>query len=178
MGEVTAGNQGWGRILRWPLLALIALPGVCPAQTLPSSSREQPTSNAVIYVTEIRPQSEYARWYAAAERCLGMQGAYAKVHWFIAPGPWSDGQHGDGLTYGAWRPPHKIILNRPEALDSTLVIHEAVHDILGSNAIDQGRDEDKGHPSPYFDGRCTYRHHPEPPKPGRSLAAKTNGEDA
>jgi hypothetical protein len=159
MAEMTAVNKGWGRILRWPLLALIALPGVCSAQMLPSSSREQPTSNAVLYVTDIRPPSEYARWYASAERCLGMQGAYAKVQWFVAPAPWSDHRHGSGLTYAAWRPPHRIILNRPDALDSTLVIHEAVHDILGVNGIDQGRDEDQGHPMPYFDGRCTYRYH-------------------
>jgi hypothetical protein len=44
-------------------------------------------------------------------------------------------------------------------MDSTLVIHEAVHDILGVNGIDQGREEDQGHPLPYFDGRCTYRYH-------------------
>jgi hypothetical protein len=141
------------------LLALIALPGICPAQTMSSSIMGRPTSNAVVYVTEIRPQPEYARWYASAERCLGMQGAYDKVQWFVTPNPWSDHRHGNGLTYGVWRPPHKIILNRPEALDSTLVIHEAVHDILGANGIDQSRDEDQGHPLPYFDGRCTYRYH-------------------
>ena len=27
MGEVTAVNRGWGRMLRWPLLALIVLLG-------------------------------------------------------------------------------------------------------------------------------------------------------
>jgi len=32
---------------------------------------EQQRANRII-----RPQSEYARWYASAERCLGMQGAY------------------------------------------------------------------------------------------------------
>ena len=159
MGEVTAVNKGWGRIPRWALLALIALPGVCSAQLLPSSSSEHPTTNAVIYVREIRPQSEYARWYASAERCLGMRGAYAKVQWFVAPAPWSDHRHGSGLTYAAWRPPHRIILNRPDAMDSTLVIHEAVHDILGVNEIDQDREADQGHPMPYFDGRCTYRYH-------------------
>jgi len=159
MDQFTAVNQGWRRILGLPLLALIALPGICPAQMLTSSSREHPISNAVLYVTEIRPQSEYARWYASAEHCLGMQGAYAKVQWFIAPAAWSDGRHGKALTYGAWRPSHKIILNRPDAMDSTLVIHEAVHDILGVNGIDQDREEDQGHPMPYFDGRCTYRYH-------------------
>ena len=159
MGEVTAMNKGRGRIPRWPLLALIALPGICSAQMLPSSSRERPTRNAVLYVMEIRPQSEYARWYASAEHCLGLQGAFDKVQWFIAPAPWSDGRHGNALTYGAWRPPHRIILNRPDAMDSTLVSHEAVHDILDVNGIDQGREEDQGHPLPYFDGRCTYRYH-------------------
>jgi hypothetical protein len=152
----------WGCVLltSFPvLLALIALPGTSAAQTMSSSVVGRPASNAVIYVTEIRPQPEYARWYSSAERCLGMKGAYAKVQWFVTPGPWTDHQHGNGLTYGVWRPPHKIILNRPEAVDSTLVIHEAVHDILGANGIDQSRDEDQGHPLPYFDGRCTYRYH-------------------
>ena len=175
MGEVTAVNKGPGRILKWPLLALIALPGVCPAQILPSSSGDQPMRNAVIYVTEIRPQSEYARWYASAERCLGMRGAYAKVQWFVAPAPWSDGRHGNDLTYGAWRPPHKITLNLPEAMDSTLVIHEAVHDILGANGIDQSRDEDQGHPPPYFDGRCTYRYHPRIVPDGEMISDITLG---
>ena len=46
MDEVTAVNKGWGRMLKWPLLALIALPGVCSAQMLSSSSKAQPTSNA------------------------------------------------------------------------------------------------------------------------------------
>jgi hypothetical protein len=159
MGKVTAMNKGRSRISGWTVLALIALPGVCHAQILTSSSREHPTSTAVLYVTEVRPHSEYARWYADAERCLGMQGAYAKVQWFVASAPWSDGQHGNALTYAAWRPPHRIILNRPDILDSTLVIHEAVHDILGVNGIDQDKEADQGHPMPYFDGRCTYRYH-------------------
>src|SRR5262245_599532 len=106
------------------LLALIALPGISAAQTVSSSVAGRPTSNAVIYVTESPARSEYARWYASAERCLGMKGAYNKVQWFVTPAPWSDHQHGNGLTYGVWRPSHKIILNRPEALDSTLVTHE------------------------------------------------------
>jgi hypothetical protein len=154
-------NKVWGCVLLTilVLLALIALPRSCRAQMLASSSREQPTNNSVIYVTEIHPRPEYDRWYASAERCLGLRGAYTKVQWFVAPSPWSDHRHGNGLTYGVWRPPHKIILNRPEALDSTLVIHEAVHEILDANGIDQSREEDQGHPFPYFDGRCTYRYH-------------------
>jgi hypothetical protein len=154
-------NRVWGCVLLtfFPVLLALALPGTSAAQTMSSSVMDRPASNAVIYVVEIRPQPEYARWYSSAERCLGMKGAYAKVQWFVTPGPWTDHRHGNGLTYAVWRPPHKIILNRPEAMDSTLVIHEAVHDILGANGIDQSRDEDQGHPLPYFDGRCTYRYH-------------------
>ena len=84
------------------------------------------------------------------EKCLGLRGDFSKVQWYITPQPWVDGLHGAAVTYGLWRPPHRIIVNAPDVLDSALVSHESVHDILGSNGL---QSPENPHPKPFFGPR-------------------------
>jgi hypothetical protein len=126
---------------------LLFLPAdLAQAQMIPAQG-EGFRSAGVIFVSDLTAPPEYARWYAAMERCLGMKGDYAKVQWYSTPAPWSDGRHGNRLTYGLWRAPHKIVLNAPGVLDSMLVSHEVVHDIVGTHGL---QSPERPHPTPFF----------------------------
>lgn len=140
------------------LLAALAAP--CAAQgpvaaILPAPARAQ----AIVYVAQIPPDSvppEYARWYAWAEHCTGLKGDYAKVRWYVTPAPWSDGLH-KGPTFGMWQKGHRITINYPEHMDSTLVIHESIHD-LSSYYADLYPDSIP-HPKALYNGVCATEFH-------------------
>jgi hypothetical protein len=128
-------------LLRW------ALPWLAAACMHNPTAVYAQTKAPMLLIREITPPPPYAQWYAAMERCAGLKGAFVAVRWFVTPTPWVDGQHGNDSTYGmTYR--HHIVLNLPEALDSTLVSHEALHDILSYHPqmwIDAGP-----HPAPWF----------------------------
>jgi hypothetical protein len=127
----------------------------CTAQMTPASMpAETRLITPVLYVTRVAPPSEYARWYADTERCVGLKGNYQKVRWYMAPSAWTGP---NGITYGMWQDGHRITLNLPEAMDSTLVMHEAMHDILAVNDLD---DPKEPHPPAYFGAdKCVFRFH-------------------
>jgi len=98
-----------------------------------------------VYVQRFLPPPIYAQWYASMERCAGLRGDFNRVTWLVTPLPWRDGNHGLDSTYGAtWD--HHILVNALEALDSVLVSHEALHDILSYHDIHN----DASHPFPWF----------------------------
>ena len=123
-------------------------------------------ASAVIYVVDLTPPPEYARWYRAAEVCIahlagGRQllnwqetilrpGNYKRVRWYLTAKPWTDHRH-PGVTLAAWRPGHRITMSRHYAADSAVVMHEAIHDILAYNGLNDDRTP---HPMPWYDGRC------------------------
>lgn len=128
----------------------------CHGQMTPATTPSAARTTAVVFVTRIEAPPEYARWYAATERCAGLTGDFSKVRWYLTPTPWT-GQSG-GSTYGMWQDGHRITLNKPEAMDSNLVMHEVMHDLLDSNGKSDPRD---AHPEAYFGPtRCVYRFHP------------------
>jgi hypothetical protein len=142
-------------------LALIA--GELWGQTAQSGPHNGPVSPSLYVYRIANPPADYARWYKAMERCSGMKGAYRRVSWLMVSAPWLTGQR---RTHGSWEGNNdngaaRIVVNREEWLDSTLVTHEALHDILWRNgfrmpplpptATDTDSIEAK-HPKPY--GRC------------------------
>ncbi len=129
----------------------------CAGQMTPASvPNEAKRLTPVLYVTRLDSvPPEYARWYAATERCAGLRGDYAKVRWYLTPGPWTGL---NGPTYGMWQDGRRITLNKPEWMDSTLVMHEVMHDLLSANDLTDPTD---AHPPAYFGpGKCVYRFHP------------------
>lgn len=124
----------WRWVLPWLVFACMHTPRVVHAQS------------GVVMVRRIAPPPEYARWYRAMERCAGLRGDFKAVRWFVTPLPWLDGRHGNDSTYGiSWG--KNILVNEREAMDSTLVSHEALHDILRYHNIPNKSD----HPFPWFD---------------------------
>lgn len=127
-----------------------------------------------LYVWRLVPPPEYQRWYQAMEKCSGMKGAYKRVSWLMVAAPWIDGQR---HTHGSWQGDNdngtaRITVNALESQDSTLVTHEALHDILWRNGWkmpalpDWASDTDSieaKHPKPLF-GTCapTYYEDPRP----------------
>ncbi len=111
---------------------------------------------SVLYVALVNEDSvpaQYRGWYADAERCSGLRGEYESVKWFTTPHPWGD------TTWAMWQPPHRITINREDALDSAIVFHEALHDILSYQRLYQ---QNEAHPSSWYGpGRCSSRsyHH-------------------
>jgi hypothetical protein len=118
-----------------------------------------------LYVYRIdKPPVQYAEWYRSMEKCTGMKGSYRRIKWLMVQAPWITGQR---KTHGSWQGDNdngtaKVVVNAEEWMDSTLVTHEALHDILWRNgftlpdlppwATDTDSIEAK-HPKPWF-GRC------------------------
>lgn len=147
-------------VLAWWFLlgALLVLVSPLHGQMVPSSDAEgMPAVSGVVYIQKLTPDTSYARWYHDMERCIGLEGDYAAVLWFVTPRPWIDGRHGNDSTYGLYWSPHRIILNSPERLDSALVAHESLHDIL---AYHKEYADSEPHPkSVYGKGKCAEEFH-------------------
>lgn len=115
-----------------------------------------------LYMNRFIPPDSYARWYKAAEDCTHMRGDYERVEWLMVQAPWLEGQW---KTLGSWEWMSlgyaRIVVNRQDWMDSTLVMHEAIHDILWRNGwrpqvaagISSKDSLIARHPSPPFD-RC------------------------
>lgn len=136
------------------LVLILALPLYACAQSLSSPAiYAHPTLTPAagpLMITQFLPPAEYARWYANMESCLGLDGQYAAVRWFVVPSPWKGSDQVRGLTHGAYIGSHRIIVNAQEWSDSVLVEHEAIHHILDT----QGLSGKESHEMPYFDGTC------------------------
>lgn len=143
---------------QWPL------PGVA-SQWPPQPDVGEPHIGKVLpglYIRRFNPPEEYERWYHAMEKCVGARGDYRKVEWLVVAAPWLDGQR---RTHGSWESKNgreRITVNAQEWLDSTLVMHEAIHDILWRAGwrrpplADSATDTDSilaQHPTPPFE-RC------------------------
>ncbi len=137
---------------------LLALASDTAAQSPSTALQGAVWITPVLYVERITAPPEYARWYAATETCAGLKGDYAQVRWLVTPAPWMGV---NGTTFGMWQKGHRITLNAPERMDSTLVMHEVMHDLLEVNGLNR---PDDPHPEAYFGpDRCVYRFHPGGP---------------
>ncbi len=111
---------------------------------------------AVLYVARVPDDSipeQYRGWYADAERCTGLRGDFGKVKWFTTAHPWH--KTPKDTTWALWQEPHRITINAEGWMDSTLVVHESIHDILSYQRLyEQG----EAHPATWFgEGKCANR---------------------
>lgn len=99
--------------------------------------------------TEYIPFTVYKEWWADVERCSGLKGDFAKVHWFATPDV--SILYGDIGATGVWSRPHSIYVAAPIA-DTTwqivtnpingtptdyrrfVVQHEMLHDLIQSGS--------------------------------------------
>lgn len=88
-------------------------------------------------VRAFSPPAVYADWHAATEACSGLAGDFAAIEWFLASWITIDGS----IAYGAWRPPHEILIVSGYQDDDYTVQHEMLHDLLGG---------DRDHTSPQW----------------------------
>lgn len=98
---------------------------------------------------KILPPPSYRAWYDLAEHCSGLAGNFDRVRWYRydgtrVPKGWGVGAEAEAST---WHDQHKIAIAEPFLMDSTTVIHEALHDLLSVG----------GHPAEYFGvgGKCS-----------------------
>lgn len=97
------------------------------------------------HATELSPDANRQRWYAQSAKCLGIDTTYdLKLRYFTGakiPASW---QPASGTFIGYTSPAdHLILLATSWAHDSTLIVHEQLHDRFGG-----------GHPQRLFSGRC------------------------
>lgn len=85
------------------------------------------------------PPEDYAAWWEATETCSELAGDFEALEWFLATWITQDGS----IAYGAWRPPHRIVIVRGYEDDELIVRHEMLHDLLSG---------DPDHSSPLWAG--------------------------
>lgn len=104
---------------------------------------------------ELQPDSARATWWTNAAHCLKLTAPYdVKLRYFVGddiPSSWDAVDEG-GITIGYTDPrDHLILLAHGFDTDSTVIVHEQLHDYLGKG----------GHPAKYFGDsvaeRCGYR---------------------
>lgn len=93
------------------------------------------------FVAEIRdreafdPPTSYRAWWAATETCSGRSGRVERIEWFLATSIVSNG----ALAFGAWTPPHQIVIVSGFENDETIVRHEMLHDLLDGDSEHRAR---------------------------------------
>jgi hypothetical protein len=84
----------------------------------------------------IGPPPQWIHWYHVAEDCSGRTGNVDRVRWYLYPGDLIPRNHTTQRREAAavtWTQAHKIAIAEAYELDSVTVIHESLHDILGSH---------------------------------------------
>lgn len=145
------------------LLALLLLLPAC------SGCHHEAWPDKPIAPREFSPPANYRDWYGEAEKCVGMKGDYDKVHWFVNPTPWGHTTFAQFYVYRdslGFPRQEEITISVGLWLDSMIVIHESIHDILWRNGW--SAPSTKGvslsqleHPSPPF-GKCAPANYPWP----------------
>jgi hypothetical protein len=133
------------------------------------------------YITRFVPPAEYRTWYMDAAKCADLPpGDYDSLEWYVVPSPW--GAPGK-KTFAEWRTHARhgelrisdplrsateavvsyhryIVVNAEEWRDSSLVMHESLHDILWMSGWRPADTTAAAmHPRPPFD-RCAPAVHP------------------
>ena len=72
------------------------------------------------------PPVTYAAWWTATETCARASGQLDRIEWYLATSIVVDG----ALAFGAWTPPHEIVIVSGYETDETIVRHEMLHDLL------------------------------------------------
>ena len=100
---------------RWSLTLLVAGMACVPFY---------PPSGAI----RIDPPPRFERLYAEMETCLGRQGDFAAVRWWMVPG--YAFRREDWLYEALWSPGHHITLSAWNAYhNDALIRHEIAHDL-------------------------------------------------
>jgi len=92
---------------------------------------------------EIPIDSSYIAWWNRGSACIGIHAPYdQRLRYFVGnlvPKTWGAEPHGDYLAYTNL-PDHEILFAPGFEMDSTIVVHEQIHDYLKLG----------GHPQKYF----------------------------
>ena len=102
---------------------------------------------------ELPTNTNYIRWWAQSAACLGLPAASydARLRYFVGPTvPHEWTVYADkGKTFRGYvnAEYHFILLSARDKNDSTVIVHEQLHNYFGTGALDN-------HPKNYFDGRC------------------------
>lgn len=139
------------------LLTLLGLLGACAgcATTEPSSLDPLGTAaseatffaaadGTTVVAYRLTPSATLMRWYHQVERCAQLAGHVERVKWYVTPRV--------GVNrVGEWRSPHTILLEAAVLTDSSVVMHETLHDLLYQHGWRPAPDDTSGgHPAPYF----------------------------
>lgn len=167
-----ARAERFDRVARWVAFTVFLL--LAFAASLNAQVAGAGTPPVTGYITQFVPPVEYRGWYKDAERCAGRRGDYDGVEWYVVPTSW---ESPDGRTYAEWRYRERhgtlaamdplrnamealvsyhrmIVVNADEWRDSTLVMHEALHDILWMSGWRPADTTSAAmHPKPPY-GRC------------------------
>jgi hypothetical protein len=100
---------------RWFLALLVAVPGCVPFY-------------APVGAIHVDPPPRFERLYAEMEACLGRQGDFDEVTWWLVPG--YAFRRNEWLYEALWSPGHHITLSAWNAYDNdALIRHEIAHDL-------------------------------------------------
>lgn len=84
---------------------------------------------ATIYgAREVRPRSDWLRWYRQVDQCSLHDGDPGRVRWFLTDSIDHDSD-GEPNALGLWAPPHRIYLGTSITESIDVVKHESAHDI-------------------------------------------------
>ncbi len=101
-----------------------------------------------VHATELPADASRAHWYVQSAKCLGFDTVYdTKLRYFTGatiPPAWKApvGEYGGYTNVDD----HLILLGPSWVNDSTLIVHEQLHDARGHKS--------PSHPQQYFSGRC------------------------
>ena len=76
------------------------------------------------------PPAIYGTWWTATESCSRESGRLDRIEWYLATSIVSDGV----LAFGAWTPPHEILIVSGYEDNEVIVRHEMLHDLLDGDS--------------------------------------------
>lgn len=130
--------------------------------TITACEAQSPAAYPAIVVEEVEPPPLWETIYHEVEDCVGMKkGKFREVRWYVTATPWGTGRN---RTWGLWY----ITSGEPRiivaAYDTSVVRHEALHDVLWRNGFKPFRipadsSNNPEHPMPPF-GTCAKRAFP------------------
>ena len=98
---------------------------------------------AVPGAVSMSPPADYLRWWGEVEHCSGLSGDFGRISWYAVPDVMTFPYRGAD-NFGYWWATHDIAIAGGSVLDSMVVRHEMLHDILNTGT----------HPEEYFLYRC------------------------
>ena len=84
--------------------------------------------------TRVEPPEEYRTWWETTEACSSIVGDFDLVEWYRALEIVTRGT----VLLGRWEPPHQITIVQAHELNTFVVRHEILHELLRGDSNHQG----------------------------------------